>query len=104
MSPSLQEESLVDRETDSSALTLATCSAWMAAPAVARSWAAHRAARKVYRLEFSGENFSEVFAATTALLVRGFAICVILFACPLHLFLYTCPLYLETKEGGCPVK
>ena len=45
-----------------------TCSAWKAAPEVARSCAAHRAARKVCCVTFSGESFSEVSAATTALL------------------------------------
>jgi hypothetical protein len=86
MSPHLQEESLVDRETDSSALTLDTCSAWMAAPAVARSWVAHRAARKVYRLEFSGENFSE-FALSYLL---------VLYACSFTLVLCTW----RPKKGG----
>jgi hypothetical protein len=44
-----------------------TCSARTAAPAVTRSWAANRAARKVCRLEFAGEKFCEVRAATKAL-------------------------------------
>jgi hypothetical protein len=106
MRPDLREEGLIDRETDSSGFherstalhvaqshahprqpTPATCSAWTAAPAVTRSWAAHRAARKVYCLKFAGENFSEVRVATTALLERGFAVCVILGT-------------RRTKEGG----
>ena len=90
MSPNLQEESLVDRETDSSVLTLDTCSEWTAVPAVARSWAAHRAARKVYRLEFSGEiflwsNCGNNGASRAKLRYLRYPICLSFTLVPLHL-------------------
>src|ERR687897_944732 len=117
MSPNLQEEEdLVDRDT---ALYVAqsqpppsTCSVWTAAPVVTRSWAAHRAARKVCHLKFAGENFCEVRAATKALasepslfasnlrcLPQTFAVCLkpSLFASNLRCLRYT--MRLETKEG-----
>jgi hypothetical protein len=88
----LQEEGLVDRQTNSHPRPApAPCLAWTAAPSVARSWAAHRAARKVCWVTFLGENCSEVRALTTALLWRNFAICVILYTS-----VYVC----LTKEGG----
>jgi hypothetical protein len=76
----LQEKGLAYRQTYSHPRpALAPCLAWTAAPSVARSWAAHRAARKVCCVKFSGENCSEVSALTTALLWRSFAICYILY-------------------------
>jgi hypothetical protein len=111
MRPILQEESLVDRESDSPALPRAqyspacseeprppsTCSAWTAAPAVTRSWAAYRDARKMFRLKFADENFCEVRAATKALPSEAS-----LFALYHRYLRYTTRF--ETKEGECPLK
>jgi hypothetical protein len=62
-----------------------TCSEWTAVPAIARSWAAHRAARKVYCLTFSSKFPSRISAATTALLWPSFAVCAILYNFPIRL-------------------
>ena len=96
MSPNLQEEDLVDRDTAlyvaQSQTPPSTCSVWTAAPVVTRSWAAHRAARKVCHLKFAGENFCEVRAATKALPNEPS-----LFASNLRWLRYT--MRSETKEG-----
>jgi len=70
MRPNLQED-LVDRDkalyVAQSQAPPSTCPAWTAALAVARSWAAHRAARRLRCVMFAGEKFCEVRAATKAL-------------------------------------
>jgi hypothetical protein len=71
MRPNLQEEDLVDQDTAlyvaQSQTPPSTCSALTATPAVTRTRAAHRAARKLCPLKFAGENFCEVQAATKTL-------------------------------------